>query len=75
MLPAVYTDPKLADYRKWLPERGFEAGASLGGSFVAEQIEDYYIAPWDAGYSFIDFNHDFIGRDALLARKEETHLK
>lgn len=75
VLPAIYTDPKLADYRKWLPENGFEAGASLGGSFVSDRIEDYYITPWDTGYSFVDFDHDFIGRDALLARKDRPHLK
>lgn len=75
VLPAVYTDPALADYRKWLSDRSFEATASIGGSFHSERIEDYYIEPWDAGYSFIDFDHDFIGRGALLAKKEETHLK
>lgn len=75
VLPAIYTDPKLADYRKWLPDRGFEAGASLGGSFISERIEDYYIRPQDAGYKFIDFNHDFVGRDALLAKKDEPSLK
>ena len=75
VLPAIYSDPKLADYRQWLPERGFEAGASLGGSFVPETIDDYYITPWDAGYKFVDFDHDFIGRDALLAKKEAPHLR
>lgn len=75
VLPAVYTDPKLADYRAWLPAAGFEATGSLGGSFVSDRIEDYYIRPLDAGYRFIDFEHDFIGRDALLTRKDEPHLK
>jgi vanillate/3-O-methylgallate O-demethylase len=75
LLPAIYTDPKLADYRKWLPEKGFEAGASLGGSFVPDRVEDYYITPWDSGYKFVDFDHDFIGRDALLVKKDEPHLK
>jgi vanillate/3-O-methylgallate O-demethylase len=74
VLPAIYTDPKLADYRKWLPEKGFEADSSLGGSFVSENIEDYYVRPFDAGYSFIDYNHDFIGRDALLAKKDKPSL-
>lgn len=75
VLPAVYTDPQLADYRRWLPDRGFEANASLGGSMVNDRIEDYYITPWDAGYKFVDFNHDFIGRDALLAKRDERHLR
>jgi vanillate/3-O-methylgallate O-demethylase len=75
VLPAIYTDPKLAGYRKWLPDKGFEANASMGGSFVGDAVEDYLITPWDAGYSFIDFNHDFIGRDALMTKKDTPHLK
>jgi vanillate/3-O-methylgallate O-demethylase len=75
VLPAIYTDPKLEGYRKWLPDKGFEANASLGGSLVGEAFEDYLITPWDAGYSFVDFNHDFIGREALVAKKETPHLK
>jgi vanillate/3-O-methylgallate O-demethylase len=75
VLPAIYTDPKLADYRAWLPEKGFESGASLGGSFISDRIEDYFITPFDAGYKFVDFNHDFIGRDALLEAMDKPHLK
>lgn len=75
VLPAVYSDPKLADYRKWLPDQGFEASSSLGGSMVSDNIEDYYVTPWDAGYSFVDLNHDFIGRDAVAASKDAPRLK
>jgi vanillate/3-O-methylgallate O-demethylase len=75
VLPAVYTDENLAAYREWLPDRGFEANSSLGGSLVSDRIEDYYVTPWDVGYSFVDFNHDFVGRDALLAKRDEPHLK
>src|SRR5699024_1921698 len=36
------------------------------GSFVSQNIEDYYLTPWELGYgSFVKFDHDFIGRDAL----------
>ena len=29
-------------------------------------IEDYYFTPWDLGYgSYVKFDHEFIGRDAL----------
>ena len=75
VLPAIYSDPSLAAYRRWLPETTFEATASLGGSFISDDINDYYITPWDSGYSFVDFNHDFIGRDALLAGRDTPHLK
>ena len=47
--------------------------ASLGGSFVSDNIEDYYLTPWDLGYGrFVKFDHDFIGREALEKMAEET---
>ena len=67
-LPAVYTGESLRGYREWLPAKGYEGSASLGGSFVSDNIEDYYFTPWDLGYgSFVKFDHDFIGREALEA--------
>ena len=42
--------------------------ASLGGSFVSDNIEDYYLTPYDLGYGpFVKFDHDFVGRAALEA--------
>ena len=65
-LPAVYTGEALRPYREWLPAAGYEGSASLGGSFVSDAIEDYYFTPWDLGYgSYVKFDHDFIGREAL----------
>ena len=65
-LPAVYTGDAMKDYRKWLPAQGYEGAASVGGSFVSDDVEDYYFTPWDLGYGkFVRFDHDFIGRDAL----------
>jgi len=65
-LPAVYTGEKMRPYRQWLPADGYEATASLGGSFVSKNIEDYYVTPYEMGYGpFIKFDHDFIGREAL----------
>lgn len=67
-LPAVYTRDELRAYREWLPADGYEAVNALAGSFVSENIEDYYVTPWDLGYgSFVKFDHDFVGRDALEA--------
>lgn len=45
-LPAVYTGGKMQAYRQWLPATGYEATASLGGSFQSDDIEDYYLTPW-----------------------------
>ncbi len=70
-VPAIYTDPGLADYRRWLPLFGIEGKRPLNGSFYSDDIEDYYVSPWELGYGrSISFNHDFIGRDALLAARE-----
>ena len=49
-LPAVYTGEELRPYREWLPANGYEGSASIGGSFVSDDIEDYYFTPWDLGY-------------------------
>ncbi len=65
-LPAVYTDEKLRAYREWLPASGWEGSSQLGGSFVSDNIEDYYVTPWDLGVERVmKFDHDFIGREAL----------
>jgi syringate O-demethylase len=65
-LPAVFTSPKLKPYREWLSAGSYEARASLGGSFFSEDIEDYYLTPFDLGYgSSVKFDHDFVGREAL----------
>src|SRR5262249_49897359 len=61
-LPAIYTGDKLKAYREWLPGTSYEATGSLGGSFVSNNIEDYYMTPYELGYGpFVKFDHDFIG--------------
>jgi vanillate/3-O-methylgallate O-demethylase len=71
-LPAVYTDDRMKPYRQWLPANGYEGTASVGGSLVSNNIEDYYVTPHEMGYgTFVKFDHDFIGREAL----EKIHGK
>jgi len=71
--PAIYTDPTLLDYRKSLSLFSYEGQKPLNGSFFSPDIEDFYISPWELGYGrSISFNHDFIGRDALQAAKDEV---
>jgi vanillate/3-O-methylgallate O-demethylase len=66
-LPAVFTGERMKAYRQWLPANGYEATGSLGGSFYSEDIKDYYLTPHDLGYwPFVKFDHDFIGREALV---------
>jgi len=75
-LPAVYSGELMKPYRQWLTDQSYEAKASIGGSFVSQKIEDYYLTPWEMGYgSFIDFEHDFIGREALQKMAKGTHRK
>jgi syringate O-demethylase len=65
-MPAIYSGDNMKAYRQWLPANGYEANASLGGSFSSPNIEDYYLTPWDLGYGMVvKFDHDFIGREAL----------
>src|SRR5690554_885055 len=75
-LPAVYTGEKLKPYREWLKEDSYEASGSLAGSFVSDNIEDYYVTPYEIGYGpFVKFDHDFIGREALEAIADKPHRK
>jgi vanillate/3-O-methylgallate O-demethylase len=65
-LPAVYTGDAMKKYREWLPAKSYEATGAIGGSFVSDNIEDYYVTPYQLGYGpFVKFDHDFIGADAL----------
>ena len=66
-LPAVYTGEKMKAYRQWLPATSYEGkGGSIGGSFYSDNIEDYYMTPYELGYGpFVKFDHDFIGSEAL----------
>lgn len=75
-LAAIYSGEKMRPYREWLPADGFEANSSLGGSMVSDDIEDYYLTPWDLGYGHIlKFDHDFIGREALEKMQDRPHRK
>ena len=65
-LPAVYTGEGSKAFREWASASSYAGKASIGGSFVSDNIEDYYLTPWDLGYGpFVKFDHDFIGRAAL----------
>lgn len=68
-LPAIFTGGELEGYRRWLPAA---AAGSLGGSYRSEQIADYYLTPYDLGYGgHVAFDHDFVGREALLRHQQE----
>jgi glycine cleavage system aminomethyltransferase T len=74
--PAIYSGASTRAYREWLPADGWEAGISLGGSFVSDAIEDYYQTPWDLGYGrLIKYDHDFVGREALERLADAPHRR
>lgn len=75
-LPAIYTGDSMAEYREWLTANDYEAKASIGGSYVPDSVEGYYLTPWDLGYGFfVKFDHDFIGREALEKMAAGPHRK
>ena len=75
-LPAVYTGAKMKAYRQWLPAASYEGTGSIGGSFYSNNIEDYYMSPYELGYGpFVKFDHDFIGREALEKMAGKPHRK
>jgi glycine cleavage system aminomethyltransferase T len=75
-IPAIYTGEKLRPYREWLSVSGLEGFASIGGSFASDDIEDYYVTPWDIGYGrMIRFDHEFVGRAALERLAGQPHRR
>ncbi len=75
-LPAIYTGPEEKAFRQWLGADSYEATGSIGGSFVSNNIEDYYCTPYELGYGiYIKFDHDFIGRAALEKMKNQPHRR
>lgn len=74
--PGIYTDPDLAAYRESLSVFSYEGQKPLHGSFFSRDIGDYYTSPYELGYGrSISFNHDFVGRDALMATKDNVQRK
>jgi vanillate/3-O-methylgallate O-demethylase len=75
-LPAIYTDEQLRGYREWLPSDGYEGRLTLAGSYAPSTVDGYYVTPWDLRYgSFVKFDHDFIGSDALKAQNPNEYRR
>jgi vanillate/3-O-methylgallate O-demethylase len=71
-LPAIF-GPEMEEYRRWLPAA--KAG-SLGGSLLSDDITDYYATPYDFGYGrSVNFDHDFVGKEALQKLSENPPRK
>jgi len=75
-LPAIYHSQEMRPYREWMTPMHLEVLGSLGGSLVSDNITDYYMDPIEIGYgSLIDFDRDFIGRDALAEKIKNPKRK
>lgn len=60
--PAIF-DEDCAEYRQWLPA---ERVGSIAGSLYSDDVQDYYMTPFDLGLGrSVKFDHDFHGREAL----------
>lgn len=71
--PAIFSGDAMKEYREWLPAG---AAGSLGGSFLSDDVSDYYLTPYELGYGkIVAFDHDFIGRDALQRFAEKPSRK
>lgn len=70
-VPAIYDDtPDQNAYRAWLPLHTPDGLQPLHGSFYSTDISDYYVTPYELDYGrSVSFNHDFLGREALLKLK------
>ena len=67
-LPAVYDNEEMRGYREWLDAHSIEGYYSIAGSLDADDITDYYVTPVELGYDrIIDFDHEFVGKEALQA--------
>jgi glycine cleavage system aminomethyltransferase T len=62
-LPAIFSGQGMQEFREW---RSADRAGALGGSLYSRDIEDYYVTPYDVGYSHVvAFDHEFPGRAAL----------
>lgn len=76
LMPAIYSGDDMKAYREYLPATSFDGIAALGGSFESDNIEDYYLTPWEVDYGrLIRFDHDFVGKEALARMAQQPHRK
>lgn len=73
-LPAIYSGEEMDEYRKCLSLDSFEAQFSIAGSYIGDNIREYYYTPYEMNYgNFVKFDHDFIGRAALEKMQAQPH--
>lgn len=73
VLPAIFDDDeRLRGYREQLNTGMVKSIWSPGGSYNPESISDFYLEPAELGYGkLVDFNHDFMGKEALEEKNDQ----
>ena len=65
-LPAIYTGDEPEGVSRVAARHWLRSQCVARRQLRLDNIEDYYVTPWDLGYGgFMKFDHDFIGREAL----------
>ena len=74
-LPAVYSGDELEGVPRVAAGDGIRGHLRRSAAAsTPTTIEDYYFTPWDLGYgSYVKFDHDFVGREALERMAEDEH--
>src|SRR5699024_10406655 len=65
-VPAIYDQEDMREYREWLGADSLEANFAIAGSYTSNDVSDYYLTPNAVNYEhIINFDHEFVGKDAL----------
>lgn len=75
-LPAIF-DEDMREYREYVDaDNAAEARFTITGSYDADDVSEYYRSPVDLNWERnIDFDHDFVGKDALQAELASPQRK
>ena len=75
-LPWLETSEKMTEYMRTVPQLSmFNLNRRLLGS-VGDDLQARFVTPYDVGWDFlIKYNHDFIGKEALLEMSEKPQKK
>jgi vanillate/3-O-methylgallate O-demethylase len=66
VLPAIFSGDEMQQFRRWVPADEHNSLIRLQGTKVYPTVDGYYRTPYDLGLgSFVNLDHECIGRDAL----------
>lgn len=74
-IPAIF-DKDMAEYLEYFSAAmpSFAQPAYIAGSYDGRDISEYYRSPFELGWGkVVNTEHEFLGRDALVAERERLH--